>query len=106
MNAEISTTPWAYDELQLMGAELGDTIHFISQDSISCYGVIIFLNKITIYTITEKNEIIKFNRSSLVSFDHKWEILGLAEKQIRISANTWKKAKEKIVLEQVKKDKK
>jgi len=96
MSSETITTPWAYDELQLMEAELGDTIEFINEDSNSRCGVIIMLNKMTIYVLTEDNEIVKFGRTTLMSLDNQWEIIGLAEREMRISADKWKAAKNSI----------
>lgn len=96
MSAETITTPWAYDELQLMEAELGDTVEFTNEDGESRCGVIIMLNKMTIYILTESDEIVKFGRTTLMSLDNRWEIVGLAERQIRISADKWKTAKNSI----------
>lgn len=96
MNLETAATPWAYDELQLMGAELGDTIEFVNEAGNSRCGVIVLLNKMTIYILTEHTEIIKFGRITLMSLDNQWELIGLANKQLRISAATWKEARSKI----------
>lgn len=96
MNLETIVTPWAYDELQLIGAELGDTVEFINEKNSSQCGVIIMLNKMTIYILTENDEIVKFGRMTLMSLDNQWELMGLAEKQIRISAAKWKEAKNSI----------
>jgi hypothetical protein len=96
MSLETTATPWAYDELQLIGAELGDTVEFIDEKNNSRYGVIVMLNKMTIYVLTESDEIVKFGRMTLMSLDNQWELVGLAEKQIRISAAKWKEAKNSI----------
>ena len=96
MSLETTTTPWAYDELQLIGAELGDTVEFINEKNNVCCGVIILLNKMTIYVLTENDDIIKFGRMTLMSLDNQWDLMGLAEKQIRISAVKWKEAKNSI----------
>lgn len=96
MSLETTATPWAYDELQLIGAELGDTVEFINEKNNSRYGVIVMLNKMTIYVLTESDEIVKFGRMTLMSLDNQWELVGLAEKQIRISAAKWKEAKNSI----------
>ena len=96
MSLETAATPWTHDELQLMGAELGDTVKFINEENHGQSGVIILLNKMTIYALTENKEIVKFGRTTLMSLDNQWEIIGLAEQQIRISAAEWKKAKDQI----------
>lgn len=96
MNTETAAAPWSYDELQLMGAELGDTVDFANEFGDMNTGVIVMLNKMIIYVLTEQFEIIKFGRVSLVSLDNQWEILGLSENQLRISAETWKRAKQEI----------
>lgn len=96
MSLETTATPWAYDELQLIGAELGDTVEFINEKNNSRHGVIVMLNKMTIYVLTESDEIVKFGRMTLMSLDNQWELVGLAEKQIRISAAKWKEAKNSI----------
>lgn len=96
MNLETTATPWSYDELQLMGAELGDTVEFINEEGGSHCGVIIMLNKMTIYVLTEEDEIVRFGRMTLMSLDNQWELMGLAEKQIRISAAKWKEARDSI----------
>lgn len=105
MNLETSPTPWSHDELQLMGIELGDTVDFIDENGKSYNGVIVFLNKMTIYVLTLDNNIFKFGRITLMSIDNKFEIIGLSEQEIRISASVWKKAKNEI-METLKKERK
>lgn len=94
MSMEVTATPWTYDELQLMGIELGDTVDVDSELGISS-GVVVYLNKISAYLLISNN-IIKFNRSTLTSVDGKWEIMGLSDKEIRISAKEWKSARDTI----------
>lgn len=96
MSLETSATPWSHDELQLIGAELGDTVDFVNESGQSNCGVIVLLNKMTIYVLTEQNEIVKFGRMTLMSLDNQWEIIGLSKKQLRISASVWKDARNKI----------
>lgn len=105
MSLENLMTPWAYDELQLIGAELGDTVDFVNDKSEISAGVIVLLNKMTVYVLTENNNIIRFGRTSLISLDDEQEIVGLSEKQIRISARDWQEARKNIA-ENIKKDKK
>jgi hypothetical protein len=104
MNFETAATPWSYDELQLIGAELGDTVEFVDELGSANIGVIVLLNKMTIYLLTENKEIIKFGRVTLMSVDNQFEIVGLAKKQIRISAEEWKSAKESINVKPYKKE--
>lgn len=96
MNLETIATPWSHDELQLMGAELGDTIDFMNELGEKNHGVIVMLNKMIIYVLTEQHEIIRFGRISLMSLEEQWEIVGLSEKELRISAAVWQKAKNQI----------
>jgi len=96
MNLETASTPWAHDELQLIGAELGDTVCFFDEENNSGIGVIVMLTKMTIFILTEQEEILKFGRVTLMSVDNKWDLFGLSEKQIRISSEKWKETKEKI----------
>lgn len=105
MNLENLMTPWAYDELQLIGAELGDTVDFINEKNEIGRGVIVLLNKMIVYVLTENNQIVKFGRTSLVSLDDAQEIVGLSEKQIRVSAKDWQEARKNITAS-FKKDKK
>jgi hypothetical protein len=97
MNTEAIVAPWAHDELQLMGIELGDTVDFADENCHVGHGVIIMLNKMIIYVLLDNDEVIKFGRTTLTSLSGKWELLGLSEKQIRISADRWKKAKNTII---------
>lgn len=98
MNLEVAATPWTYDEFQLMGIELGDTINITNSSSDICSGVVIYLNKIFAYVLVNQ-EVVKFNRSALASVDNTWEIVGLSQEEIRISAQEWKAAREKIKLD-------
>lgn len=104
MSLEVFTAPWTHDELQLMGIELGDTVDIVDESSIHL-GVVIYLNKISAYLLISKN-IIKFNRSTLTSTDGKLEIIGLSDKEIRISAKEWKSARDKIETYNLKKERK
>lgn len=105
MSLENLTTPWAYDELQLIGAELGDTVDFVNDKNEIDAGVIILLNKMTVYVLTQNNKIVRFGRTSLISLDDEQEIVGLSENQIRISAKDWQEARKNIT-KNIKKDKK
>lgn len=105
MSLETSATPWSHDELQLIGAELGDTVEFTNEIEKNKIGIIVLLNKMTIYVLTEQSEIVKFGRTTLMSLDGRWEIMGLAETPLRISAKTWKEAKNKISAEEKVKNK-
>lgn len=98
MSLEVAATPWTYDELQLMGIELGDTINITNSSSDVYFGVVIYLNKIFAYVLVNQ-DVIKFNRSTLMSVDNTWEIMGLSKKEIRISSQEWKAAKKKIKLD-------
>jgi hypothetical protein len=104
MNFETTSTPWTYDELQLIGAELGDTITYANENEDLKCGIIVFLTKTVIFILTENKEILKFGRTSLTSADGKWDLIGLAEKEIKISKKEWQEAKTKIDL--MKKNKK
>lgn len=96
MSHESSSSPWSYDELQLIGAELGDTIEMVNEDEVTKIGVVIFLTKSTVFVLTEKKEIIKFNRNSLISNDGVWDIIGLSSKNIKLSKKDWQDAKKQI----------
>lgn len=104
MNLETISAPWTHDELQLIGAELGDTITYTNENEDSKNGIIVFLTKTVIFVLTEEREILKFGRVCLTSADGKWDLVGLAEKEIRITKEEWQKAKNKIAL--MKKNKK
>ena len=97
MTLETTSTPWSHDELQLIGAELGDTVCYSDEESNGGIGVIVMLTKTTIFVLNEENEIIKFGRVPLISADNKWELMGLAEKQLRISKKQWEDAKKQIL---------
>lgn len=96
MSLETLTAPWSHDELQLIEAELGDTVDFANEDGIVKKGIIVFLTKTTVFLLTEDKQILKFGRISLTSVDGKWDLIGLSEKQIRISKEEWSEAKKQI----------
>jgi hypothetical protein len=98
MSLETLVTPWAYDELQLIEAELGDTVDFANEDNVTKKGLIVVLTKTTVFLLTEDKQILKFGRTSLTSTDGKWDLVGLSEKQIRISKEEWSEAKKQIHL--------
>ena len=106
MSTEIKATPWAYDELQLIGAELGDTIQFVDEEETANLGLIVFLTKSMIFVLTNDKKIIKFGRSSLTSVDGSLNIIGLAETEIRLSRKEWEETKKKIKLAKNKRKKK
>ena len=96
MSLETQITPWAYDELQLIGAELGDTVDYTSQKESVCSGVIVFLNKMTIFVLNPDKKIIRFSRNTLNSLEGEYEILGLSDTPIKISSEEWKQARSQI----------
>lgn len=96
MNLDTSATPWAHDELQLIGAELGDTIEMANEEDETQVGLIVSLTKMAIFVLTEGDEILKFGRVSLSSVDGKWDMVGLSEREMRISAAKWTEVKNKI----------
>lgn len=96
MNLDTSATPWAHDELQLIGAELGDTIEMANEDNDTQIGLIISLTKMAVFVLTEGDEILKFGRVSLSSVDGKWDMVGLSEKEMRVSAAKWTEVKNRI----------
>lgn len=96
MNLDTSTTPWAHDELQLMGAELGDTIEMANENDEAQIGLIVSLTKMAVFVLTEGNEILKFGRVSLSSVDGKWDMVGLSEKEMRITRDKWTEVKNRI----------
>lgn len=96
MNIDTSTAPWAYDELQLLGAELGDTVKMSNEQNQIQIGLIVYLTKNAIFTLTEKDEIIKFGRNSLTSIDGKWDINDLSENEMKISKEKWIELKNRI----------
>lgn len=96
MNFELASTPWTHDELQLIGAELGDTIAYTNEHEESKRGLIVLLTKTVIFVLTEDKEILKFGRTTLSSTDGKWDLIGLAEKEMRISRDEWQEAKNMI----------
>lgn len=96
MNFELASTPWTHDELQLIGAELGDTITYVNEHEESRIGLIVQLTKTVIFVLTEDKQILKFGRMTLSSTDGKWDMVGLAEREIRISREEWQEARNKI----------
>jgi hypothetical protein len=96
MKLDTSTTPWAHDELQLIGAELGDTIEMANENDEAQIGLIVSLTKMAIFVLTEGNEILKFGRVSLSSVDGKWDMVGLSEKEMRITRDKWTEVKNRI----------
>lgn len=96
MSFETTSTPWTYDELQLIGAELGDTVNYANEHEDLKRGLIVFLTKTTVFVLTEDKEILKFGRTTLSCIDGKWDLIGLAEKEMRISKKEWQNAKNKI----------
>jgi hypothetical protein len=96
MNFELASTPWTHDELQLIGAELGDTITYVNEQEDSKIGLIVQLTKTVIFILTEDREVLKFGRTTLSSTDGKWDMVGLSEREIRISKNEWQEARNKI----------
>jgi hypothetical protein len=96
MNFELASTPWTHDELQLIGAELGDTITYVNEHEESHIGLIVQLTKTVIFVLTEDKQILKFGRMTLSSTDGKWDMVGLAEREIRISKEEWQEARNKI----------
>jgi hypothetical protein len=96
MHLDTSTTPWAHDELQLIGAELGDTIEMANENDEAQIGLIVSLTKMAIFVLTEGNEILKFGRVSLSSVDGKWDMVGLSEKEMRITRDKWTEVKNRI----------
>jgi len=96
MSFETISAPWTHDELQLVGAELGDTIVYTNEHEESKRGLIFFLTKTTVFVLTEDKEILKFGRITLTSTDGKWDLIGLADKEMRVSKQEWQDAKNKI----------
>ena len=96
MNLDTSATPWAHDELQLIGAELGDTIEMANEEDEMQIGLIVCLTKMVIFVLTEKDEILKFGRASLSGVDGKWDVVGLSEKEIKIPREKWVEIKNRI----------
>lgn len=96
MNFELASTPWTHDELQLIGAELGDTIIYANENEESKRGLIVLLTKIVIFVLTEDKQILKFGRTTLSSTDGKWDLIGLAENEMRISREEWQDARNRI----------
>jgi len=96
MNLDTSATPWAHDELQLIGAELGDTIEMANEEDETQVGLIVSLTKMAIFVLTEGDEVLKFGRVSLSSIDGKWDMVGLSEREMRISKEKWIEVKNMI----------
>jgi len=96
MNLDTSATPWAHDELQLIGAELGDTIEMANENDEAQIGLIVSLTKMAIFVLTEKDEILKFGRASLSGVDGKWDVVGLSETEMRITRDKWTEVKNRI----------
>lgn len=96
MSTETGITPWAHDELQLIGAELGDTIQFINEKEQINIGLIVFLTKSIVFVLTKDKKIIKFGRNSLSSADGLLSLIGLAEVEIKLSKKEWEEAKKNI----------
>lgn len=96
MHLDTSTTPWAHDELQLIGAELGDTIEMANENDEAQIGLIVSLTKMAIFVLTEGNEILKFGRVSLSSVDGTWDMVGLSETEMRITRDKWTEVKNRI----------
>lgn len=105
MNQEILNTPWSHDELQLIGAELADTVDLCNENNDMQSGVIVFLTKQSVFVLTQENNILKFGRTSLTSFDHKWDIIGLSQKEIKLSKEQWEYVKKRINLTKKRKEK-
>ena len=96
MNLETAAAPWAHDELQLIGAELGDTIEMANENDEAQIGLIVSLTKMAIFVLTEGNEILKFGRVSLSSVDGRWDMVGLSETEMRITRDKWTEVKNRI----------
>lgn len=96
MNLDTTTTPWAHDELQLIGAELGDTIQMANEENETQIALIVSLTKMAIFVLTERDEILKFGRVSLTSVDGKWDMIGLSDTEMRISREKWTEVKNRI----------
>lgn len=103
---ETNYTPWSYDELQLIGAELGDTVDFCNENGDIKNGLIVFLTKSFVYVLLEDKNIFKFSRITLASSDNIWELIGLSEKQTKISKEEWISVKKQINSMQTKRKKK
>jgi len=93
---EISHSPWSYDELQLIGAELGDTVNFCNENGDLQKGLIVFLTKSSAFVLLEDKNIFKFSRTSLSTVDGAWELVGLSDIEIKISRQEWILAKKQI----------